>query len=233
MSLEKKLRGQNYDLIDGAVRSHRELQLWIDKAFDRPNLEKDHISHAFKSDVKLTPSESVALTVNSTDTEAYKFNIGLTALDKILEALGLGGAKISSVIKTGKSVEISYGNSTVVEYGEGYLRDYLAEADFLHPNKPFLNHLDRNNILVLSGIVYAENLVAKIHTDFNVDGSIEAELKTLLNANIKVEASGSSDLTMTAEGLGKMPIAVKAHRLRYRRGKFIDLKLVTDHNNLF
>ena len=53
MSLKRFLRDQGYDQIDGPVRNHRLLQLWLKKGLNKIELYYSNITHAMKSDVVL------------------------------------------------------------------------------------------------------------------------------------------------------------------------------------
>jgi hypothetical protein len=83
MSLKKYLRQQGYDLIDGPVRNHKPLQLWLKKIFDEVDFYYASIDHAFQSDVLLTEVVNDSLSVNSTKKDDYSFNIGITLFCKL------------------------------------------------------------------------------------------------------------------------------------------------------
>lgn len=233
MSLEKKLRDCNYDLLEGPLRNHRELQLWLDTAADRPDLEKNNIGQSFRSDLSLTSISSPALNVNSNDTQKYDFNVGLSALDSLLKGLKLGKAGLSAIIKKGVSVQIAYDKSTCVEYGAGDLRSYFSDATLLDSSHAFLRHLNANNFLVISGVLYAENFEATIETDSEITADVAAEIAKVVDAKVDVKKESNSKIVLSGEGLERIPIAVKAHKLRYRNDKFIDLELITDRRSRF
>ena len=71
MKLTKYLRDAGYDLIEGPVRNHKPLQLWLKTYFDEAQLYYTEISHAFSSSVQLTITEDPALSVYTTKSDEY------------------------------------------------------------------------------------------------------------------------------------------------------------------
>ncbi|MBP4136817.1 gasdermin [Flavobacterium geliluteum] len=233
MKLTQFLTNQGYDLIEGPVRNHKPLQLWLKKSFDEAQLYYGSIDHAFKSDVVLTEIENPALSINTSKKDDYGFNIGITLLQEILKTLGLGAFEISAKIKSGKSVTISYDNSFTKEYAIGNLEEYFFGADFLHPNPSLLKNANQNNILLVTGVVFAKNLVADIETDFAFDGALMANLNEMVEGKIDFTKSAQNKIKMVANGEIYFPVAVKASRIDYDRSRFKKLILVTDSSNIF
>jgi len=233
MKLTQFLGDQSYDLIEGPLRSHKPLQLWLKKPFDDAQLYYAHITHAFKSDVILTEIENPALSVDYTKKDDYGFNIGITLLEEILKTLGLGTFEISSKIKSGKTVTISYENSVTKEYALGNLEQYLFSADFLHPNPSLLKNANRNNILLITGTVFAKNLVVDIETDFTLDAALVTNLNAIADGKLDFTISNESKLKMTSNMGVYFPIAVQASRIDFDRSRFKNLILVTDNLNIF
>ena len=87
MNLTKTLRRQNYDLIEGIVRNHAPLQLWGKRPLNEVEIEYEKLEHAFKSDVVLTEIKSPVLDINYSKKNEFKFNIGLTILDKLFKSM--------------------------------------------------------------------------------------------------------------------------------------------------
>jgi hypothetical protein len=233
MSLKKFLRGQGYDLIDGPVRNHKPLQLWVKKLFDEIELYYANIDHAFISSVALNEITNDALSVNSSKKDDYSFNIGITLLEDILKSLGLAGFELSAKIKSGKKVTISYDNSLTKEYPVGELENYLSNADFRHHNPALLKNANRNNILIISGVVFAKNLVVEIETNFELTTELVAGWNKISEGKIDFAINNSSKLKMVTSGTGYFPIAVKANRIEFDKGTFRKLMLVTDNRNFF
>jgi DNA-directed RNA polymerase subunit K/omega len=191
------------------------------------------IEHAFKSDVILTEIENPALNINSNQKDDYGFNIGITLLQEILKTLGLGTFEIGAKITSGKSVTISYDNSVTKEYTIGNIEEYFFAADFLHPNPSLLKNANRNYILVITGTVFAKNLIVDIETDFALDDNLVASLNEIASGKLDFTVSNKNKLNMTSNAEIHFPIAVKASRLDYDRSRFQKLILVTDNNNIF
>ena len=233
MKLTKFLSEAGYDLIEGPIRNHKPLQLWLKQTFNEAELYYASIDHAFKSDVTLTEIENPALNVTSTQKDDYGFNIGITLLEEILKTLGLGAFEISTKIKSGKTVTISYDNSITKEYAVGNIGDYFSSADFKHTNPSLLKNANRNNILIVTGTVFAKNLVVDIETDFALDAALVASLNEVASGKLDFTMSSQSKLKMVSSGGSYFPIAVKASRIDFDRSVFKKLTLVTDNRNFF
>lgn len=132
MKFSNYLKNEGYDLIEGPVRNHKLLQLWLKQGFNEAEIYYDHISHAFISPVPLQEMENTALNVNSTEKDSYGFNLGITLLSGLLKSLGLGVFDLSAKIKSGKTVTISYDNSITKEVAIGEIGEYLSNMDFNH-----------------------------------------------------------------------------------------------------
>jgi hypothetical protein len=233
MKLTKYLSDQGYDLIEGPVRNHKPLQLWLKQPLDEAQLYYASIEHAFKSDIVLTEIENPTLNVNGTQKDDYGFNIGITLLEEILRTLGLGSLEITSKIKSGKTVTISYENSITKEYAIGNIEEYLYSADFLHPNPSLLKNANRNNILLITGTVFAKNLVVDIENNFALDAALVASLNDLADGKLDFTVTNQNTLKMTSNVGVYFPIAVKANRIDFDRSRFKKLILITDSNNIF
>lgn len=233
MNLTKTLHDLGYDLIDGPVRNHKPLQLWLKRTFNEPELYYETIQHAFTSHVPLNEIVSDALTVNSNVKNDYNFNIGITLLEDILKSLGLGAFNVSNKIKSGYRVTISYDNSVTKEYAIGNIEHYLSTADFAHPNPILLKNANRNNILLITGAIFAKNLIVEIETDFTLDANLVANLNAAAEGNIDFSKTGQNLLKMTSAANMHFPVAVKASRLDFDRGVFSGLTLVGDNRNFF
>jgi hypothetical protein len=233
MKLTKYLSDQGYDLIEGPVRNHKPLQLWLKQPLDEAQLYYASIEHAFKSDIVLTEIENPTLNVNGTQKDDYGFNIGITLLEEILRTLGLGSLEITSKIKSGKTVTISYENSITKEYAIGNIEEYLYSADFLHPNPSLLKNANRNNILLITGTVFAKNLVVDIENNFALDAALVASLNDLADGKLDFTVTNQNTLKMTSNVGVYFTIAVKANRIDFDRSRFKKLILITDSNNIF
>ena len=233
MSLKKYLREQGYDLIDGPVRNHKPLQLWLKKVFDEIELYYSSIDHAFVSSFPLNEVTNDALSVTSTKKDDYGFNIGITLLEDILKSLGLGNFELSTKIKSGKKVTISYDNSVTKECPIGEIENYLSNADFRHSNPALLKNANRNNIIIITGIVFAKNLFVEIETDSNLSVELVASLNSVAEGKLDFTMSSQSKLKMVSIGTSYFPIAVKANRIDFDRGSFKKLILITDNRDPF
>jgi hypothetical protein len=229
MNLAKLLKDQGYDLIEGPVRDHKLLQLWLKKDLDKAELYYSHISDAFDCEEVLNEIVNDALKINSTDTDEYKFNIGITILEDLLKALGLGNLGLTAKITSGKKVTISYGQSQTHEVAIGEIEDFLSEADFKHPNPTLLKNINRNDLLIISGIVCAKDLIVNIETDLAIDAGLILSLKEVGEGKVDFTSNNHDLIEMKSEGNSFFPVALKANRIIYNKSKFTGLRLLTDH----
>ena len=232
MSLERKLREANYELIDNPIRNKRELQLWVNKLMDKPTLYCEHINDIFRNSMELTPLHSPGLSINSSDVKTHQFTTGISLVKNVLDKMNLGKGDIDSIIKTGRSVQISYDKSEVPEYPKYMLEKYIIESEFDRNNHLLKEDLNRDNILLISGMVYAKNFSAKIETNFDITTTIEADLKQILNSKVEVGVTDKNILMIKAEDEERIPIAVQIFKLRFKRGEFKGMRLITDKLNL-
>jgi hypothetical protein len=119
----------------------------------------------------------------------------------------------------------------VVPLGE--ITDYLSRADFKHPNPVLLKNANRNNILVITGAIMAQNLIVEIETDFNIDSNLVATLNQAADGKLEFTANSQQKLKMVSSGSSFFPIAVQANRIDFDKGVFKGLTLVTDNRNIF
>lgn len=233
MKLTKFLNEQGYDLIEGPIRNHKPLQLWVKKTFSEAELYYATIDHAFKSDVVLTEIENLSLNVDTSNTNDYGFNIGITILEEILSSLGLGAVQLSSALKSGKKITISYDNSVTKEYAVGNIEQFLSSSDFVHPNPQLLKNANRNNILIITGTVFAKNLVVDIETDFDLEASLITKLNNVADGKIDFSIKDTNTLKMISSANNFFPIAVKASKIKFNKSEFKELTLLTDDRNIF
>lgn len=233
MSLKTTLRKAGFDLIDSPVRNHKLLQIWIKNVGDPPTMYYQHIQHALESEVQLGTIENPALSVNHRHKQDYNFNIGITVLDNLLTALGLGNLGASLSLQGGKNVTISYSNSKTFVVPLGSIEQFLNTSDFTHPNKNLLQNANRNKLLLITGTLVAQDVKAIIETNHLIDASLEANLNEIAEGRAIFSHSKDNTLEMTSEGNTYFPIAVQAYRLDWDHGKFDRMKLITDNRNLF
>lgn len=229
-NLIKILRGQGFDYIDGSIRNHKLLQVWNKKDNDK-NTFFDMLEELFISPVKLISYEAPALYVNYSSNVNYNFNIGITALEQLLKSANIGELGLGVKIKSGKSVSISYDNAKTIEYASGNISQffYHKDADFKYVNPELLMQANRDNLLLITGILYAQNLDVKITTDFDIDVNLGVELTKLAEGKIGFDLTNSKELTMKSDLGTSFPIAIKAFRLDFDKGRYVSMKLVTDN----
>jgi hypothetical protein len=119
-SLVKLLRGQGYEMIDGPIRDHKVLQVWIKKGINKP-FSAGMINEIFSSPVQLISQESPALYVNSSETVKYDIGADITGLEELLKSANLGNLGLSAKIKGGKEAAVGFSNAKTVFIRSGLL----------------------------------------------------------------------------------------------------------------
>ena len=233
MNLTKKLKNMGYDLIDGPIRNHKNLQLWEQKPMNKIGLYHSKLQDALISDVQLNVLETPALDIDSTTKNEYKFNLGITVLEGVLESLNLGDLGLDTKIKSGKKVSISYDKSVTREIPIGEINHYLSDSDFTYTNAQLLKNLNRDNLIIVTGVLLSKNLVVQIDSDLAIDSELAASLNSSVNGKLEFSATSSNSLSMKSTGDSYFPVAVKAYRIDYDKGVFNKTTLVTDNRKFF
>ncbi len=233
MDLTKSLKKVGYDLIDSPIRNHKLTQLWLKKDFDSIQMYYDQLTYALQSNVILNEITNDALKVTAATKNEFNFNLGVTILEDILKSIGLANFNLAATIKSGKTVTISYDNSITKEIEIGAMERFLSDCDFLHPNNLLLKNLNSNDIIIITGVLYAKNLIVEIETDFAITAELLASLTEAAEGKLDFSNSNTKKLKMTSETGNFYPIAVKANRLDFDHGKFKKHSLITDNRNFF
>lgn len=233
MSLSKTLKNQGYDLIDGPTRNHAIKQLWIKDPWDKVEVLYDHVDHAFLSPVELKAPSVSGLDLVYSQKNSFSFNIGMSVAKLVLDALGIDGLSLTTSIKKGKTVDISYSGSVSKEIPLGRIQEFFSAADYHHNNPLLLRNLNSNNVLFISGILSAKHLRIEIQNDVEFDLSIEGNINEVVDGKLEAKLVSKKKLQLTSSGETIFPVAIKAHRLRYRKGEFIDAELITDNRDFF
>lgn len=233
MTLKKTLQKQSYDLLEGPTRNHDLLQVWIKKDTDRAALYAPSISEVFEQPFPEAAIETPALSINSSDKEEFDFNTGMGFVKNALIQLKVVDANIDSHIKSGKSVTVSYNDSYTKEVGQFELEKYLSKIDANAFIPSLQKELNRNNLIVINGVIFAKNLNVTINSDHAIDADVEANLNKIGKGKISFKQTGQNQIALIADAEKEFPIALKAYRMMFAKGKFKDLKLVTDNRNFF
>ena len=85
---------------------------------------------------------------------------------------------------------------------------------------------------IVTGVVTAEQLLAEIETDSKISSKMMSALKK--NACNKIDFSNlKNNIVKMVAGTERFPIAVKASRIDFDKGRYKGLTLVTDGRDLF
>jgi hypothetical protein len=231
-SLQQHLQKAGYDLIDGPIRNHKPLQIWMKQSFDPAELYYENILHAFKSKVKLKLEKDAGLIFDENLKTDYSFNIGLTLIKELLQSMGLPPVELENYFQSGKKLSISYKNAISEAVPMGNLVEFLQKADFVHPNPILLRAANRNNLLIITGVLTAEQLIVELESDTKLSNKEIMALTKAANNKIEVSVAKNKKTRMIA-GQGRFPIAVKAARMDFDKGQFSNISLMTDGRDLF
>ena len=119
-------------------------------------------------------------------------------------------------LESGKQIGLSYDQVTSTEVAIGDVQNYLMVADFLHTNKRLLKNANRNNLLLITGMLTAKT-----------------EFSKFFNGKFELERASEKKLVMRTNDIGLFPIAVKFHRIDFDGGQFVNTTLLSDRRNLF
>ena len=233
MDLIKHLSKSGYDLIDGPIRNHQPLQLWLKQGANRPELYFEHLDQVFKHPKNLVVDHDPTMNVEATYQVEHDFTVGLAVLKELMQGIGGSPFDISTGIQTGQKISIKYKDAYSASVAIGSLSSFLAESNLVEENKNFIRQLNSNNILLISGVVFAKQLVMDVTTDRDIDVSWVAKLKAAKDPKFSFSLENKRQLKMTTNGTKEFPIAIKASRLDFDQGKFQGMRLVTDNRNFF
>ena len=135
-------------------------------------------------------------------------------------------------LESGKQIGLSYDQVTSTEVAIGDVQNYLMVADFMHPNKRLLKNANRNNLLLITGMLTAKSIHIEIETEKKIDAAIKTEFSKLFNGKSESGHASENKLVMSANDIGLFPIATKVHRIDFDGGQFVNTTLLSDRRNL-
>lgn len=233
MNLTNHLRKSGYDIIDGPIRNHQPLQLWLKQGANRPELYFDHISKIFGDAKELIVDEYPTLNVEATHQEEHEFKVGLSVLKELMQGIGGTAFDMSTGIQTGQKISIKYKDAYTASVAIGQLTSLLSESTLENVSENFMHHLNSNQVLLITGVVFAKQLVMEVSTDRDIDVSWVAKLQAAKDPKLSFSLENKRQLKMTTNGTKEFPVAIKASRLDFDQRKFKGMRLVTDNRNFF
>lgn len=233
MDLIKQLSKSGYDLIDGPIRIHQPLQLWLKQGSNRPELYFDHINQVFKNTSVLEVDKDPTLNVEATHQVEHDFTVGLAVLKELMQGIGGTPFDISTGIQTGQKIGIKYKDAYTASVSIGRLAAFLSESTLEDVSEHFMDHLNANQVLLITGVVFAKQLVMDVSTDRDIDINWVAKLKAAKDPKLSFSLENKRQLKMSTSGTNEFPIAIKASRLDFDQGEFKHMRLVTDNRNFF
>jgi hypothetical protein len=233
MDLIKHLSKSGYDFIDGPIRNHQPLQLWLKQGANRPELYYDHINQVFKNSSVLEVDEDPTLNVEATHQVEHDFTVGLAVLKELMQGIGGTPFDISTGIQTGQKISFKYKDAYTASVSIGKLATFLSQSNLEDVSEHFMHHLNANQVLLITGVVFAKQLVMDVSTDRDIDISWVAKLQAAKDPKLSFSLENKRQLKMTTSGTKEFPIAIKASRLDFDQGDFKRMRLVTDNRNFF
>lgn len=233
MGFSISIKQSGYDLIESPIRNHNLLQIWKKTPLDRVDLYYTSIDHAFKGPVPLPPFQSNALNLDFDKSDKFEFNLGATVLEELLKSMGLGALELTTRFNNGKSISIVYDNAYTIEIPVGDLTNFMFSADLTYPNPNLVKDLNRENIFVITGVLYAKNLSIEIETNNEIGAEVVASVTQLVDGKLDLNIENTKKIKLSPTGDAPIVVAVKAHRIVFSKGQFKKLKLVTDTRDLF
>lgn len=234
MNVIQTLRTGGYDFIDSPLRSHKPLQLWLKKNDSIVEFYSNDFRNQLISSKPLTKVELPMLTIDFASSIDFKFNLGLSFLDKLLDKLGLENLGIDFAFEGGREIKISYKDPVCYGYELEELQEYLTNSDVKpNSNKLFIDNLNNNDILLIGAVLFAKNIKIEITTSTNFSIETKAKLSDKLDSSFVVEYKNEQKLTLSSKNDLLLPIAVKAYRLDFDHSVFSNMRLITDHRRFF
>jgi hypothetical protein len=233
MDLIKHLSKSGYDLIDGPVRNHQPLQLWLKQGANRPELYFEHINQIFKNAKELAVDQDLTLNVEATHQVEHDFKVGVTILKELMQGIGGTPFDISTGIETGQKISIKYKDAYTASVAIGEITTFLSESTLEDLNQNFMDHLNSNQVLLITGVVFAKQLVMDVSTERDIDVGWVAKLQAAKDPKLSFSLENKRQLKMTTSGTKEFPVAIKASRLDFDQRKFKGMRLVTDNRNFF
>ena len=233
MNLSKILKNQGFDLIGGPTRNHQLAQIWLKQPAEEAHLLYAHVEEAFSSPIKLEPLNGALLGMQTAAKDYYTFNLGLSFLNNLFQAIKIPSLAFHSQLKIGKTVSISYEDAICSELPLGQVVNYFEESDFARPNPSLLQFANRNQLLFISGILIAKKLNIELESDQKLATSWLHNFSDIAASNVQAERLSDRKVLLKTDSEQFFPVAVKAFRLDYDQNIFKRLTLVTDNRSFF
>lgn len=233
MNLMNHLKKSGYDLLDGPIRNHQPLQLWVKKGINRPELYFEHLKDVFLSDQVIRMNQYPVLNVEASRQIEHDYSLGLALLKDMMKAIGGTPLHLTAGIEKGKKISISYKDAYTSSSAIGDLQSYLSQSQLHNSNDDFIRYLNNNQVILITGVVFAKKLTFEIATEQDLDMEWVAKLQSAKDPKLTFSLENKNKIKMTANGTKDLPIAVKASRLDFDQGKFSGMRLITDNRNFF
>ena len=233
MNLIKYLQKSGYDLLDGPIRNHQPLQLWVKKGANRPELFFEHPKDVFESAEELIVYQHPVLNVEASRQIDHDYEVGMALLKDMMQGIGGTPLNLTAGIQRGKKVSISYKDAYTSSITIGNLHSYFNQSHLQLSDESFIRHLNNNQVLLITGVVFAKKLEFEISTEQDLQMDWVAKLTLAKDPKLSFSIESKNKLKMTTHGTKDFPIAVKASRLDFDQGKFNGMRLVTDNRNFF
>jgi len=235
MNLTQLLKKQGYDYIDGPVKDFKLFQLWMKKPTQAIELYFDDIHDLLKSDNSIKVIESISQSVNSNLKKQYDLSLGLTKLGNLFKVFSGKNVDLQNHISSAKNLVVSYDQAFMRESPLGDLETFIHNTEISEneSNKYLLKRVNKDQVFLISGIIYAKHLKVGIETDATINNEIVNKISAESKEGVSFNKTSNNKIDFSVDSEEPIPIAIKAHRLKFKNNKFQWASLVTDGSNLY
>jgi len=233
MNIEKILRKQSYDLIEGPIRDFSLLQLHVkDPAQAIQNT--GHFLTDDPAEVKSLSTDPAKMTdIDYTKTHDVDINHTAKVLEKLLEKLNMGNLGAEFTQTFDRTVTMSYKNSTQRELNTIKLDQFLSDFDFDNSYRMLKREGEENDLIIITGVVESPEINWKLTSKSGTDLKVDATIKKLVDIGINPKINTEKTVEFTTNGVDPLVFGVKAHRIIFKNDKYDKLRPITDNRRLF
>jgi hypothetical protein len=230
--LVKTLRNSGLDLIDGVVREHKPLSIWIKRNTERVSY-RGQLDEIFSSPVPIRMDEFKLPDIDFDSKACYNMNIGASAFSGFLATLGI--SDLSTVVKGGKKMEVSFSETVLIKANQNDVQVFFEspQLDFHCKSNEIYEQANLDNLILVTGVAFAKKVDVSVSSDFSIDTNVKSDVKNLATVDVDAKFENEKTLKMIFSPDELIPVAVLAYRLRFNRGFFEKMNQVSDNRDFF
>ncbi len=234
MKIQTILRKQGYDFIEGPIKYPVNNEVYEKKAFASlgGHLLFSHPNSFFESNKTFITKTKPVSDLNSTQKNEYKLDMGVKLLKKILDMakIPLDSLNLTNTSSGVEKLSVSFSDAFAYELELGSILDYFNNGKFKATHEYMIDKANKDNLIFISGELKAKNIYVTLEFEENATSTITAEIEKGLGVDWAITTKKAGFIEMKYESKVPLILAVQAQRLRFKKGKFKDIQLVT--NNL-